>query len=92
MYYPLCIHSIVHINFDVLDDTDPCYRIGKVIIRATAGEILSPNYPDLYPKEANCHWRIGVDDRSVIRLTFLQFDVEDGYDHILTFIVNHLSV
>ena len=48
------------------------------ITNSPTGEILSPDYPDNYPNDANCEWHIQVDDGCVVELIFVEFDVEDG--------------
>ena len=42
------------------------------------GEITSPDYPSIYPNDADCQWHINVDFGYVVKLTFLEFDLEDG--------------
>lgn len=44
------------------------------------GHIYSPEYPQRYPKNADCDWTIRVDRGYSITLTFLEFDVEDHPD------------
>ena len=64
-------------NCYILDNTDPCSRIGKVIYKSEFGEIRSPNYPEVYPKDAICYWRIVVEDGFVVKLTFPDFNIEN---------------
>lgn len=40
-----------------------------------SGEITSPRFPSSYPDNANCEWKIAVDDGSGITLTFVMFEV-----------------
>ncbi|KAJ7394693.1 Mannan-binding lectin serine protease 1 [Desmophyllum pertusum] len=47
---------------------------------ARRGEIATPEYPRLYPKNSKCDWTIAVDKGYQITLTFTQFDVEDHPD------------
>ena len=49
-----------------------------VFTNSLTGELLSPNYPESYPNNADCQWHIKADDGFVVRLTFLEFDVEAG--------------
>ena len=52
-----------------------------MIANSPIGEIASPKdllTPEVYPNDANCQWLITVDDAFVIRLTALEFEVEDG--------------
>ena len=43
----------------------------------SSGEITSPNYPSEYPNNADCQWHINVDFGYVVKLTFLDFVLED---------------
>ena len=45
---------------------------------ASSGELTSPNYPSVYPDDADCQWHINVDFGYVVKLTLLEFDLEDG--------------
>lgn len=40
------------------------------------GFIMSPQYPEPYPKRADCLWKIVVNVGSVIRATFSDVDLE----------------
>ena len=40
-----------------------------------SGVIESPGFPSRYPHDANCEWKISVDDGSRITLTFVDFEV-----------------
>lgn len=44
-------------------------------LTADSGEIQSPNFPRVYPDEANCEWKIEVHNGSRITLTFEEFQV-----------------
>ncbi|CAH3105702.1 unnamed protein product, partial [Porites lobata] len=50
---------------------------GNVTINNT-GEITSPRFPLNYPKNADCEWKIYVDESSRIKLTFMDFKVFNG--------------
>jgi len=41
----------------------------------TSGTIMSPNYPDFYPKNYNCQWQISIAVGYQIYLTFTYFDL-----------------
>ena len=74
-------HTFIHFTFYVVlfTVTDPCgIDKPRVISDSPFGEITSPNYPGNYPDDADCQWQITVDSGSIIRLTFVEFDVEDG--------------
>ncbi|KAG9276492.1 cubilin [Astyanax mexicanus] len=43
---------------------------------ASAGRVVSPNYPDLYPASSNCDYLINAGDQTVIFLTFRTFQIE----------------
>ena len=43
-----------------------------------SGVITSPRFPSSYPDEANCEWKIAVDDGSRITLTFVMFEVQNS--------------
>ena len=56
----------------------PCgHNKPLLITNSSTGEILSPNYPEQYPNNADCQWHIIVDDGFIISLTFPEFFVED---------------
>ena len=43
-----------------------------------SGVITSPRFPSSYPDEANCEWKIVVDNGSRITLTFVMFEVKSS--------------
>lgn len=43
---------------------------------APAGRVVSPNYPDHYPYNSNCDYRIDAGDQTVIVVTFRTFQLE----------------
>ncbi|XP_030624670.1 LOW QUALITY PROTEIN: cubilin [Chanos chanos] len=45
---------------------------------APTGRVVSPNYPDHYPHNANCDYLIDAGDQTVIILTFTTFQIEAG--------------
>ena len=71
-------NQIYYPKFHLLGNDDPCRWIGQIIRDSSSGEILSPNYPDAYPNDATCQWHIQVDRGFVVRLTFIDFSLEDG--------------
>ena len=49
---------------------------GNLTIRAgSTGEIKSPRFPLNYPNDVECEWKIHVEEGSVIKLTFTDFEV-----------------
>ncbi|KAL2096310.1 hypothetical protein ACEWY4_008458 [Coilia grayii] len=54
---------------------------GAVVIHLTEmyGTILSPKFPESYPKESEIQWNISVPDGFQIRLYFMHFDLEPSY-------------
>eukprot|EP00058_Branchiostoma_floridae_P015726 XP_002601214.1 hypothetical protein BRAFLDRAFT_81990 [Branchiostoma floridae] len=54
-------------------------------LTADTGTFTSPNYPNNYPENLNCRYEISVTPPKVIRLTFTEFDLEDGYDRVYVY-------
>lgn len=58
----------------------------KYEITAPAGQIYSPNYPELYPPSKDCVWRFTTTPGHRIKLQFSVFEMEPHqectYDHI----------
>ena len=50
----------------------------SIITGSLTGEVDSPNYPFDYHNDADCQWLITVDEGSIISLTVLDFNVENG--------------
>ncbi|XP_035665235.1 macrophage mannose receptor 1-like [Branchiostoma floridae] len=48
----------------------------------SAGIFISPGYPQTYSDNQKCRWFINVPPGHVVRLTFLDFDLENRYDHV----------
>ncbi|XP_066288209.1 CUB domain-containing protein 2-like isoform X1 [Branchiostoma lanceolatum] len=55
-------------------------------VQGLSGNISSPNYPNMYPKNSNCAWRIMVDEGKRIVIVFKALDIEDhgacSYDYL----------
>ena len=45
-------------------------------IEDTAGILLSPDFPQDYPNEANCRWNLNVPTGTHLILQFWAFDIE----------------
>ena len=60
------------------DFVDPCGRNQPLVVNASSdGFILSPNYPNLYPNNAECTWLIVNDDQASIELTIMELALEE---------------
>ena len=46
------------------------------ILTASTGVIQSPNYPERYPSNKRCEWRLVFPSSYIITLTFHEFDLE----------------
>ncbi|KAF4084475.1 hypothetical protein AMELA_G00129260, partial [Ameiurus melas] len=46
------------------------------------GEFFSPNYPNNYPNNANCTWRLLAGEQQVVSLNFTFVTLESGWDFI----------
>ncbi|XP_033909454.3 ovochymase-2-like isoform X1 [Acipenser ruthenus] len=50
-----------------------------VILLQTAGEVQSPSYPNNYPNDVSCQWRIIAPKDKIIKVEFKDFDIStDG--------------
>ncbi|XP_077864847.1 cubilin-like [Saccoglossus kowalevskii] len=49
----------------------------------TPGSIQSPNYPSDYANNADCVWIIQVNQGEMIKITFIDFHLENHYDTLL---------
>ena len=56
-----------------------------IIANQSYGYLESLGYPGLYSNELFCEWIIRVEEGNRIRVTFLDFDLEDGYELINDF-------
>lgn len=48
-----------------------------VITVDNISDISSPNFPQQYPENIKCSWRIIADDNQTIELSFLELDIEN---------------
>lgn len=46
------------------------------IVTSSRGSISSPNYPKPYSDNAQCEWRISINEGSVIQIVFSDLDLE----------------
>ncbi|XP_075695486.1 mannan-binding lectin serine protease 2 isoform X2 [Rhinoderma darwinii] len=64
-------------DFKLHTDKKTCLvKCNDVTYTTRSGEIVSPDFPKIYPKLTNCRYRIQVEEGFSILLTFLHFDVE----------------
>eukprot|EP00058_Branchiostoma_floridae_P020365 XP_002605855.1 hypothetical protein BRAFLDRAFT_90826 [Branchiostoma floridae] len=54
-------------------------------LTSDSGTFTSPNYPADYPNYSNCTYKISVTPPKVVRLTFTDFNVEEGYDFVYVY-------
>ena len=53
-----------------------------IIVNQSSGYIESPGYPRHYGNGLFCEWVIKVEEGNRINITFLDFDLEDGYEYV----------
>ena len=65
-----------------------------IMNNSNIGDIFSPGFPSPYPNEAECLWHVKVADNMVVSMTFVEFELEDGYVLILylSFVIKSLSL
>ncbi|TGZ74345.1 hypothetical protein CRM22_000989, partial [Opisthorchis felineus] len=57
----------------------------SVVLTNDTGIIKSPNFPLDYPNSVHCSWRIMVHEGCKIKLNFLHFAFESGYDGLIIY-------
>ncbi|KAM4015450.1 mannan-binding lectin serine protease 2-like [Anomaloglossus baeobatrachus] len=68
-------------GFNLHTDKKTCVvKCDDVIYTTNSGEIVSPEFPEIYPKLTNCRYRIQAEEGFSILLRFLHFDVESHPD------------
>lgn len=77
----LAVEISTSVYIHVLFATVGC---GGVLNAETEGQLVSPNYPEDYPRSSNCSWLIMADHES--EYTDLQFDVPsiDGTEFMVS--------
>uniref|UniRef100_A0A8D2L482 CUB domain containing protein 2 n=1 Tax=Varanus komodoensis TaxID=61221 RepID=A0A8D2L482_VARKO len=59
------------------------------VLTGLSGSITSPDYPENYPNNAECHWVIQATSNSVIKLIFVDFQMENdeqcNFDYVAIF-------
>ncbi|XP_078494023.1 dorsal-ventral patterning tolloid-like protein 1 [Ciona intestinalis] len=60
------------------------------VATTTSQPITSPGYPNNYPNNANCTWRITAPEGMRVQLNFARFDTERDYDILTLFNGNRL--
>lgn len=57
------------------------------------GFIMSPNFPDDYPKLMDCIWTINVPVSNQIELNITQFDLEENFECEFDFVeIRYVSI
>lgn len=59
--------------------TDDVYRDVSIKNARTSVTITSPNFPEPYPQNIQCTWRILAPTGHKVELFFLEFELEDSY-------------
>lgn len=68
-------------GFKLHTDKKTCLvKCDSVTYTASSGEIISPDFPGIYPKLTNCRYRIQAEEGFSVLLRFLHFDVESHPD------------
>ncbi|KAM3922957.1 mannan-binding lectin serine protease 2 [Leptodactylus fuscus] len=68
-------------GFNLHTDKKTCIvKCDDVTYTTNSGEIVSPDFPEIYPKLTNCRYRIQAEEGFSILLRFLHFDVESHPD------------
>lgn len=57
-----------------------CFFLARADAAPMYGEILSPNYPQLYPNDVHESWNVTVPLGYGIRLYFTHLDIEPSQD------------
>ncbi|KFM76021.1 Cubilin, partial [Stegodyphus mimosarum] len=74
-------------GFEIFFDTTAVGCGG--ILSSPSGSIVSPNYPQAYPFNADCEWLIRVSHGSAISVTIIEIDIEEHetcmYDYLQIF-------
>ena len=69
------------VNGTIQTDNPCTASSGLLIDGSLAGKIVWPGYPtESYPNNSNCTWVLEVENGFNIKLTILEFDLEEGYD------------
>ncbi|XP_033007957.1 CUB domain-containing protein 2 isoform X1 [Lacerta agilis] len=81
-------HSDNHVasqGFSAVYQKDVCGGV----LTGLSGSITSPDYPENYPNNAECHWVIQATSNSVIKLIFVDFQMENSeqcnFDYVAIF-------
>ena len=62
------------------DISDPCGgNDPMILITSNEGILTPPGYPLSTQENLDCRWRIIVEDGSAVQISFLDFDLEEGY-------------
>ena len=67
------INICICVSISVTDKKHQC----SYVLEGNSGVLISPNYPDSYPNNIDCHWIIHVDVGEQIQLRFNVFSLEE---------------
>ncbi|XP_030061493.1 CUB domain-containing protein 2 [Microcaecilia unicolor] len=84
----IIFHSDKHVSskgFSATYKKDVCGGV----LTGLSGVIMSPDYPENYPNNAECHWTIRVASPSIVKLVFTDFQMENNeecsFDYVAIF-------
>ncbi|XP_062974319.1 CUB domain-containing protein 2 [Elgaria multicarinata webbii] len=84
----IIFHSDNHVasqGFSAIYQKDVCGGV----LTGLSGSITSPDYPENYPNNAECHWVIQATSNSVVKLIFVDFQMENdeqcNFDYVAIF-------
>ena len=69
----------VAVLFLKVNGTNTC---GRFLHTNRTGVITSPRYPQNYPNNTDCLWRIRVRKEKIILISITSLDIEEGYDFL----------
>ena len=65
--------------FTTINNKCGSFETPTIMNNSENGQVLSPNFPSTYPNDAECVWHIKVSDGMVVKITFIEFEIEDEY-------------
>ncbi|KAL7861401.1 hypothetical protein SRHO_G00128420 [Serrasalmus rhombeus] len=77
-------HGITHQGFQAQWEFSVGASCGEDLTNSS-GEFFSPQYPNNYPSNADCTWRLLTSERQVVHLTFTFVDLEECCDSIMVY-------
>jgi len=67
-YWFLCVYTASDVH-------SSCYNVLSPVFY-DHGYLSTPNYPDKYYLDADCHWRLSVQAKQIIRFTLFDFELD----------------